>query len=411
MSRAAQTTMSADAPATPHDQALAELCASIEPVETERIAWVEARQRVLAEPVTLDRPSPACDVSAMDGYAVRLADLNRSALPVRSEVSAGSRAMEMPHGAAVRIFTGAMVPAGADAVIQREHVVESPSEIQFPQALEVKPGQHIRRAGENAAAGAVMAAAGRCITAPVHAAMASCGWAEVAVHRRVRLGILTTGNEVLSIHDAPNPWELRDGNGPALRALFDRAGWLDPLEPKHAPDRPEAIAAAIRSLLDSCDALFLTGGVSAGDHDYVPGVLRELGIRIGFHRLPIRPGGPLLGAVDGAGRPIFGLPGNPVSAMVTARRFAAAALRRRAGFTEALPTPPRVTIVSEARAPSSLTWFPLVTIGVDGHARLVPTRGSGDWVAAAASAGFVEVPPGEPVAGPRPAFAWSLTDW
>jgi molybdopterin molybdotransferase len=294
------------------DAAVAALCDLVESVETETVPWPQAAGRVLAEEVRLDRPSPACDVSAMDGYAVRLAEVARGTLPIRGEVQAGRPAEAMPAGAAVRIFTGAMIPPGAEAVIPREQVIEQEDHIDLPDGISVQEAQYIRRCGENGRPGRVLAEPGRLITPPVLAAIAACGMTAVRVHRVLRVGIVVTGGEVCAVGDTPEPWRLRDSNGPALIGLLAGPVWLESLPPHHVTDQPEAIAQSVTEALNHCDALLLTGGVSAGNYDHVPAVLRGLGLRVVFHKLTIRPGKPVLGAIDAAGRPVLGLPGNPV---------------------------------------------------------------------------------------------------
>lgn len=388
--------------------AIEALRARVRPVEAERIAWHLAAGRVLAEPVVLDRPSPACDVSAMDGYALRVADLERGALPVTGEVEPGVRAGRLEPGEALRIFTGAMVPEGAEAVVPREQVNESADRIAFPDGLSVRAGQHIRRRGENAEAGAEVCGPGCVVTPGRLAALASCGHGRVLVRRVVTIGVIVTGNEVWGVDQSPPAWALRDSNGPALLGMIGEAAWARVEGPVSVRDQPEAVREAASSMLARCDALVLTGGVSAGDHDCVPDVLRDLGCEVLFHKLAIRPGKPVLGAIDQAGRPVLGLPGNPVSVMVTASVFGAAALRARAGIDAHEGSAAWVDVEGEASAPPSLIWYPAVRLTVDGRAELVRSRGSGDWVAAAGSEGFVEVPAGERACGRRRFRRWGL---
>jgi len=390
------------------DEALAALCTRIEPTPHETIPWSVATDRVLAESIRLDRPSPACDVSAMDGYAVRSAGLPVPSLDVVGDIEPGREAAPLPHHSALRIFTGAMIPAGADAVIPREQVREHEDRIELPPDLKVTFGQHIRRQGENAAAGAPTCEPGGLITPARLAAIASCGQASVRVHRRVRVGVLVTGNEVKPVDATPEAWELRDSNGAALLGMLSHVGWIEPLAPQHVGDERSKLCERIATMLDRCDALCITGGVSAGDHDYVPGVLRELGCEIVFHKLAIRPGKPMLGAIDPEGRPVFGLPGNPVSVMVTARRLAAAGLRVRGGLSADEGHSVFVDASGSATAPPHLHWFPAVRLIGNGRAEPLLGKGSGDWVAAAASDGFVEIPPGEAIEGRRRFRPWTM---
>ncbi|MEX0886389.1 MAG: molybdopterin molybdotransferase MoeA [Phycisphaeraceae bacterium] len=397
------------APQTPA-AALAALLDRLEPVNTETLAAHAAAGRVLAEPVRADRDSPAHDVSAMDGYAVRLADFAATQLPIAGEVITGSDPPAMPRAAALRIFTGGCVPAGADAVIRREDVDERPGHIRLRVPADtIRRGQNIRRRGENLTAGATVLDAGNPVHPAAAAALATFGHARPLVHRRVRLAALITGDELLPPTAAPEPWQLRDSNGPALHAMFAHLPWIDWQGAIHVRDALDKLTTAVRDRLASCDALLLTGGVSMGDHDHVPAAVRASGGEVIFHKLPIRPGKPLLAAVGPQGQAILGLPGNPVSVMVTARRFAAAALRQRAGFASADPPRPVVRLVDADDKTIPLWWHRPVRMTAPGEAELVATMGSGDVASTARSDGFIELPPDTAGKGPWPCWPWSVT--
>ena len=400
--------MTADAVKLDVADAIAAMVARTQPVGSESVPLHAAADRVLAAALITDRPSPACDVSAMDGYGLRLADRHRDPLPVAAEVGIGHAPPDMPPHAAVRIFTGGPVPSGCEAVIPREHVHELPDAIRIPSDLAINPGQHIRRRGENSAADQSVVDAGSPITPTVAAALAAVGCAQPAVHRRVRLAVIVTGNEVHDIAAAVDPWQLRDSNGPALQTLFAPLPWIDLLDITHVSDDPSALRRAVAGALDRCDAMLLTGGVSMGDYDFVPRVLTELGADTVFHKLPIRPGKPILAAITPAGQPVLGLPGNPVSVMTTARRIAAPILRRLAGF--ALPDSPplHVVVANPDTQQLPLRWSRPARLVAPGTVELLPSRGSGDIIAAARSDGFVELPPQQHGPGPWPFYPWTL---
>ncbi|MGP1346122.1 MAG: molybdopterin molybdotransferase MoeA [Phycisphaerales bacterium] len=388
-------------------EALDALLARIRPVVAESIEWSDAPGRALAQPIVLDRPSPACDVSAMDGYALSFTESHERPLRVVAESMPGSPAPPMPDDpdAVVRIFTGAMVPAGARAVIQRERVNESATTIRLHDDGALSEGMNIRRCAENANAGQTIATPGEIVTPGVLASIAGCGIARVRTHRPLSVGVLVTGDEVLPVEAIPEPWQLRDGNGPAVRAMLQPVPWIGRIIARNSKDERSALREAAAELLEQSDALILTGGVSAGDHDHVPEVLGELGVVRIFHKLMIRPGKPVFGGVDASGRPVLGLPGNPVSVMTTARLLALPSLAARVGIVRRAH-PPLVHARGSKAAPAHLWWYPLVRIDSPGEATLVPSRGSGDWVAAASADGFIEVPPGEPATGLRPFYAW-----
>jgi molybdopterin molybdotransferase len=299
-----------------------------------------------------------------------------------------------------------MVPPGTEAIIAREQLREGDARISVPSDLVVRPGQHIRRAGENAAAGTILATEGTPITAPVLAAIGACGMITVSVYKQVRVGLLVTGGEVRRTDEAPAPWCLRDANGPALTGLLAPLPWATVAPIVQVADEPAALATDMAALLAECDALLVTGGVSAGDYDYVPETIRRLGHRTVFHHLAIRPGKPVLGALTADGRPILALPGNPVSAMVTARLLALPALAWRAGRRGSVAAE-LVSVTDDTTAPARLTWYPLVRVTAPGQAEVVNGMGSGDWVAAAASDGFIEVPPGAAASGLRRLYRWT----
>jgi len=388
-------------------QALVERLA---PVAVETLALQAAPGRILAEPVLADRPSPPCDVSAMDGYAIRLEDICLERLAVAGEVTAGQEPPPLPAGAVLHIFTGAPIPPGCDAVIPREDVQELPDAIVLPDAFAVEPGRHIRRRGENGQAGEIVARPGTTVSSAVTGALAAFGISRPTVYRRVRVAILVTGSEVHEPDAEVRPWQIRDSNGPALEAMLSSLPYVELQAPRHVPDEPAALRAAAEELADGSDALLLTGGVSMGNYDFVPGVLRAMGCEIVFHKLPIRPGKPVLGAVGRHGQAVVGLPGNPVSALVTARRIAVPTLRRLAGC--AVPEVPRplVALRESAGKPPGLFRYRLVRRTGAGEAEAVPSLGSGDLVSAARSDGFVEIPPYAKDGGAWPFFSWSAAD-
>jgi len=374
----------------------------------------------------------------MDGYALRLADLRRAGdsqfigrspdtlvtLRVAGEVPIGFSPPPLPHGACLRIVTGGAIPAGADAVLRRELVREIPGadanavasiEIQGEVIRSLREGEHIRRAGENAPAGSIVAPAGRVIDAAIVGAIAAFGLARVRLRRAIRVAILTTGDELVPIDAPAEPWQIRESNGTVLEALLAGARWIASIDRRHAPDDLETITRAVRDALgptDSAthrpggaDALIITGGVSMGHRDFVPEALARCGVRTLFHRLPQRPGRPILGGVTSDGRPVLALPGNPVSVMVTARRIVWPVLAHRAGAapTDAVAC---ASVSNDDGRRIDLWWHRPVRLVGDGVAELLDTRGSGDIVAAAASDGFVEIPPREGGAGPWPFRAW-----
>jgi molybdopterin molybdotransferase len=309
----------------------------------------------------------------------------------------------------LRIVTGAPVPGDAYAVVKREDVDEHDGAITLLAGVttEIKPGANIRRRGENCRAGDAIVPAGKEIDAPVMGAGATFGCARLRVYRRLRVGVLVTGDEVIEPSATPSPWQIRDSNGPAIAALLGRARWIEIVQRARAVDEPEVLREAVSRLLGGCDAIVVTGGVSMGPRDFVPGVLAELGARIVFHRVPQRPGKPVLGGVFPGGRPVLALPGNPVSVMVTARRMAVPVLAHQAGLIGAAPAP-LVRLANPDSKQLALWWHRPVRIAEPGVAELVAGMGSGDVASAALSDGFIEIPPEQSGGGPWPYYPWHL---
>ena len=358
--------------------------------------------RVLAADVAADRDSPPTDVSALDGYAVRAAEVGPP-LPVAGQCAAGDPPSMLPPATAMRIFTGAPIPAGADAVVKREDATETDRHVAFA-TDPITPGRHIRRRGENAAARDVIVPAGRGITPGVAAALSTVGTTEPPVRSPVRVAILTTGDEVVPPSATPMAHQIRNSNAVSIAAVLTPRRWIHLTHTNHVPDDPDTLAAAITAILPDVDAVLLAGGVSMGDHDHVPGAARAAGGEVIFHGLAIRPGKPLLSAVTPDGVAIIGLPGNPVSATVNTRRFVLPVL---SAMTDLTPPPPEIVTVDDPDDKTlPLTWFRLARRTAPGHVAVLPGRGSGDVAALAASDGFVEQPANTPAADVTRFHAW-----
>ena len=381
--------------------------------------------RVLAEPIYADRDSPAADVSAMDGYAVYPGQLTQTGeLDVIAECVPGAAPpnltdLDNGNGGVIRIFTGAVIPQGCDRVIQREHTLESPTAGQWgtiqwtDQARTSQPGQNIRRQGENLREGETALTAGTLVRAPHIAALANFGVQNAMVHNLVRVAIITTGDELVDDASGPlPPWQIRNSNSLTLASLIDTCPYTVIPTLANGPDAPAKLQAIIEEAIATHDIVLLTGGVSMGDHDYVPTVLETIGAETIFHKLPLRPGRPILGAFhqaadDAACTPILGLPGNPVSATMGAVRFAMPLIAKLAGITAWKPNPPTVTLTEIGNKTLPLHWMRAVRMTGPGEAELVIGKGSGDLVSLAQSDGFIEMPAGANDLGPWPFFAWN----
>jgi molybdopterin molybdotransferase len=314
----------------PVEEALQRLIAPLHPVGAEQIGVAEALGRVLAEDVVARRTQPPFNASAMDGYAVRAADVARvpATLRVIGTVPAGQAySGRVGPGEAVRIFTGAPVPDDTDAIVIQEDTERSGDEVVVKEAP--RPGRYIRRAGLDFREGDIGLRAGIRLNARDIALAAAMNRAFLSVRRRPRVAILPTGDEIVMPGDPIGPNQIVSSNGIAL-AAFVRAIGGEPLLLDIAPDNADAMRT-IASGARGVDLLLTTGGASVGEHDLVKDALGADGLVLDFWKIAMRPGKPLMvGAWHGT--PMIGLPGNPVSALVCAHLFVKPALARLSGL-------------------------------------------------------------------------------
>lgn len=309
------------------------ILANVKPAGVERVNLLEAVGRVLAEDLTAPWDMPLWDNSAMDGYAVRSADCGSSpvSLRVSSFLPAGARAegVTVEPGCAVRIMTGAPLPAGCDAVVPVEETDNGQQQVALLES--VTSGQHIRLRGEDVAAGASFVRAGAIIRPPEVNMLASFGMALVPVYRRPTVAILSTGDELVELGRTPGPGEIINSNTLSLAAAVLETGCL-PRIIGIARDNRESHLEKLGQGLQA-DVLITSAGVSAGDCDLVRDVLEELGAVQVFWKVAIKPGGPTAFAMHGA-TPVFSLPGNPVSTMITFEEFVRPALLKMLGHQQ-----------------------------------------------------------------------------
>lgn len=291
--------------------------------ETESVSLRLASGRYLAEPLHARVDNPAFDNSAMDGYAVNTADLQGQVaeLPVLGESSCGSAPGVLAPGTAMRIFTGAPLPQGADAVVMQEAVDRAGGHARFSRP--VVPGDNVRRRGEDFCSGEVLYGAGRRLTPFDIALLSTAGIAGVPVYRRARVLVVATGNELVSPGTPLKPGQIYESNRLATLLQMEALG-AAVADGGMVPDQPNAVRAMLRDAADY-DFVITSGGVSVGDHDLVKQIFAETG-RIEFWRVKIKPGKPLAFGRIGERGHFFGLPGNPVASLVTFKLFVEPAL-------------------------------------------------------------------------------------
>ncbi|MBW6392719.1 gephyrin-like molybdotransferase Glp [Billgrantia antri] len=298
--------------------ARARMIAAAEPVRgEERVALEQAAGRVLACDLVARLDMPGIDNSAMDGYALRIAELTEAGLPVVLRVPAGAEVEALPAGGCARIFTGAPIPKGADCVVPQERVrLDAAGRVHV--IGEATPGANIRRRGEEYREDDALLGAGWTLNAAALALLASQGIAEVPVLSRLRVALISTGDELIEPGEPFSPGRVYNSNRVMLKALLERADCVV-LDLGVIADDPDALRRAFSAARDGADLVICTGGVSVGEEDHVRPVLDELG-GLRFHGVAIKPGKPFaFGYLDDgspAGVPLIGLPGNPVASLV-----------------------------------------------------------------------------------------------
>ncbi len=371
------------------------------PAET--LPVTEASGRVLAGPVAAKRANPPYANAAVDGYGFAFAALGAGpqALPLAQGRAAAGAPFEgvLPKGQALRILTGASLPAGVDTVIMQEDVRVEGEVLHFEAGL--KAGANCRAMGEDIMAGAEALAAGTRLGPQELGLLVALGVAEVPVYKRLRVGVLSTGDELRQPFEAATAHQIYDANRPMLLALLQ--GWgFEAVDLGVAPDDGAAVEAALDKAAASCDALLTSGGASAGDEDHMSAVLADKG-QLALWRVAIKPGRPLALAMW-QGLPVFGLPGNPVAAFTTALIFARPALGALQGQGWQLPQPMLLPAAFSKRKKAGRREYLRARRRPDGMVEVFASEGSGRISGLAWAEGFVELPdeamqvqPGDPV--------------
>lgn len=309
--------------------AIEQMLSALAPVGLEHVPLLESLGRVSAHPIEATRPQPAFSNSAMDGYAVHSEDFSGDgpySLHITAESKAGDRQpVQLAPGQAARIFTGAPMPEGADAVIVQEEVHDGTT-VRRPLA-----GEFVRPQGEDIPAGECILRRGQAISPGEIANLAAQGVVEPVVFKQPRVALLSTGDELIPPGPEPKLGQTTNSSLPMLAAATQRSGAIPQIQPA-VPDALDPIKAAMLEASEHADLLIVTGGMSVGDYDFAAVALRELGDVL-FHRVRMKPGKPIaFGHIDQT--PVLGLPGNPVSSFVGFELFGRPAIRTLAGFSQ-----------------------------------------------------------------------------
>ena len=321
----------------------------------------KALGRILAGDLRATENLPPFDNSAMDGYAVRAADVAGATedapvtLPLAGEIAAGGDPeIDWPAGSVLRIMTGAPAPAGCDGVIPVEETEESGDEVIFRADLSAT-GNNVRPAGEDVKPGDLLLTAGERVTPAALALLAAQGVVELPAYRLPKVSFLATGSELVDAAEAPGPGGIRNSNGPLALALLAEAGF-PARDLGIGPDDPARLKSILAEALAESDVLITSGGVSMGRYDLVADTLVELGAEWVFHKIRQQPGKPLA-FLTWRGRPVFGLPGNPVSSFMTTWYYVLPALRGMAGEPSPEPTQVEATLTGPVRGRPQKLFF------------------------------------------------------
>ncbi|CAM2152819.1 Molybdopterin molybdenumtransferase [Pararobbsia alpina] len=346
---------------------------------TTSIGLSEASGRVLAETIIAGVDLPPGDNSAMDGYAIRYCDFASDvSLPIQQRCFAGDMPAPLIAGQATRVFTGSLIPEGADTVVMQEYAVEQDGGVRFTEAP--RSGQHVRLRGEDIAAGQPLLDVGTRIS-PAHIALlASQGIAEVRVFDRLRVGILTTGDELVAPGQLRAPQQIFNSNAAMLAALVEGMG-AQAAEVVHAADDEQALREALSSLVAQCDLVLTVGGVSVGERDLIKPVLESLGGDLALWKVRMKPGKPMaLAHVNG--KPVVCLPGNPGSVYAVFTVMVTPLIRRMQGRAEVFPLVARIPLRTERTLHEAREVFLRVryVLNDQGIAELLPygSQGAGN---------------------------------
>lgn len=363
--------------------------------EAEAVDARRSRGRVLRETVRAERDQPPFDRVTMDGIAFRYAEFEAGCRRFRIAFTqhAGDAVRGLTEsGTCAEVMTGSVLPPGADTVVPVERIATDGGSAEIAADYRPTSGQFVHRRASDHAAGAALLPPGSVVTPADIAVIASAGRTSVDVARAPTVRIVSTGNELVPAGDPIADHQVRLSNGPALVAMLADHRF-DDARSDHLPDEPETLEARLAEHLQQADVLILSGGVSMGKADFVPGVLENLRVEKLFQRISQRPGKPLWFGRGADGQAVFALPGNPVSATVCCRHYVLPALYAASGRRQ--PPPRHAVLARDVTFTPALTCFMPVKLGADTEGRRladpVATNTSGDFTALSGTDGYVEL--------------------
>ncbi len=379
--------------------AWASIIARVPARPAEKVAIASACDRILAETVDAERDQPPFDRVTMDGIAISSlawAEGLRNFRVVATQAAGEPPKICPSPDACIRVMTGAVRPDGTDAVIPVERIRITDAVAQVDRDATVHAGRFIHAQGSDRRAGDIVLERGIRLGPAEIAVLASSGYAKVATAKPAAIAVISTGDELVDVDAASVlPHQIRSSNDLAIAASIERSH-LGTCTRATLPDDPDLILAEVSRLHDANDLMILSGGVSMGEFDFVPAVLEQLNAEVVFHRIEQKPGRPMWFGLSGDGKPIFALPGNPVSTLLCMTRYVAPALKLSLGISPPLPEYAR--LAAEVTGPKDLSYFVPVLLewSADGEEWAVPrpTNTSGDFSSLAATDGFIELTPG-----------------
>ena len=368
----------------------------VKPLGSIRKPLREAFGYCLAQDVCADRDMPPADRSAMDGYALRAADLTQYPCNLRlvGEVAAGSSAHpQVRPGCCASVLTGANIPPGGDTVVKIELTSLNDGVVSILEPM--KPFMNVRKRGEEASKGDVLLPAGTILGPAAIGVCATVGLARPKVRRRPKIALLCTGEELRDVSQTAATHQTRDSNGPVMQAILAEAGF-DSVTHEIVPDDPQLTIDALKRASDNADMTILTGGVSVGKYDYVPDSVNAIGARLRFYKIQMKPGKPVLYATRGRNGHIIGLPGNPVSVLTSMHVFVLPALRILSGVSEENSRPslklPLMRKIKSRSGRSVMALGRIVNKRSGPAVEPVGSMGSADIYAASSADGVIAIP-------------------
>lgn len=375
-------------------EASAAILSAMPAAKTEAVILDQANGRVLQQTVVAERDQPPFDRVMMDGIAIAHRDLasgNRR-FPIQATQSAGDPTLTLAAGSCIEIMTGASLPGGADCIVPVERITVDGGVAELEARYAAEQDRFIHPRGSDHAKGAHLLTAGARISPMDIAIIASCGLTSVTVSTAPTIRVISTGNELVPPGQPIEPHQIRMSNGPALVALLAKHGFNESRH-DHIVDDVDTLRTRIAEHLNNSNVLILSGGVSMGKADYVPGVLADLGVEVVFHKISQRPGKPMWFGIGKHGQAVFALPGNPVSALVCCRQYVVEALNAAAGLREKAPV--FASLAQEYVFKPKLTCFlPVKLVSAVGGQTLampVQTNTSGDFTSLSGTDGYVEL--------------------